>query len=225
MGMGIGGLSETAVRRVRNAMIFKETAVAREMIQALDSEPAKKTPKKKKRKVNSRRKEFRTCKPSRLCEIAMEDLLKIEKMDHLYKIEMAEWHSPVFDEDDDNHRKVANIHTCYVCYAGATMAMSLDLKPNQDYAQTKFPEGIERRLSALNAFRSGYIHDGLEYMGFTLHQSLNAKDVFGYYNAPELLPEYESLPNSIPVPCYNDDKRAFKRGMKRVIKLLQQHGL
>lgn len=100
--------------------------------------------------------------PSKLIRLALEDLRKCEA-DPDYVINMNNWHFLTVDG------------TCSVCLAGAVMGQSLGGLLNHWMDPAMFEE--ENALFAIDAFHSGWIKQGLGYLGFE-------SKLFGNRNMP-----------------------------------------
>ena len=103
-------------------------------------------------------------KPSELLQMALDDLLAIEK-DPNYLIDMFTW-----------HRK--NYGRCWLCPAGAVMARRLGAKPDEDLNPANYDDDTERKLLAINLLRRGE----LEAVFYNLEKS-----------KPPSLPEHVSV--------------------------------
>lgn len=129
-------------------------------------------------------------KPSALIRLALRDLEKCERSPK-YKVEMAYWHDP-------NGK-------CKVCLAGSVMAKSLGVGPNQQlHPQDLEDADTQRKLFALNAFRVGGIHGGLEEMG---------------------IKRPITLPMTVPREFYKENSTKFKVFMRGVATMLAKEGL
>src|SRR5688572_23601272 len=107
--------------------------------------------------------------PSALIRLAIADLEKCEATPG-YIVDMAFWHYPA--------------KQCWVCLAGAVMAMSLGADASADMEPSDYVDE-RNKLLAINNFRRGYIEEGLAQLGL---------------DRPEGVPAYLS------VPYYSDDK-------------------
>ena len=115
--------------------------------------------------------EFASACPSRVIEMALEDLEAVED-NPKYQINMLFWHDPM-DEGE-----------CAVCFAGGVMAMRLGLPSDKAYCE-QFDAATECRLLALNDFRCGEIYLGLELMGVAAAVSLPSfQCVTRYHDSP-----------------------------------------
>jgi len=85
-------------------------------------------------------------KPSELLILAMEDLEKVEKSDHLYTIDMGSW-----VEHDYYDGK------CAVCHAGAVMVGTLGADIKKSYDPSDFDPDTKRKLRAIESIRRGDI--------------------------------------------------------------------
>lgn len=97
----------------------------------------------------NRQQEFETALPSRLIELALEDLSFIETNEK-YIINMDHWHVPL-----------NNGQNCSVCLAGCVMARTFGVSEKVQLIPGEFKTEVEDRLAALDLFRRGWINDGL----------------------------------------------------------------
>lgn len=97
--------------------------------------------------------EFKEALPSRVIEIALEDLETVEQMTQQYEVIMHVYHVP-------NHGK------CAVCMAGCVMANTYNVDSTESWEPHSFPSDIRNRLKAIDKFRMGFVLSGLEQMGF-----------------------------------------------------------
>lgn len=129
-------------------------------------------------------------KPSALIRLALRDLEKCERSSK-YKVEMAYWHDP-------NGK-------CKVCLAGSVIAKTLGVKPNQQLHPDDCTDNDTRRkLFALNAFRLGGIHGGLDEMG---------------------IERPNTIPMTVPREFYKENSTKFKVFMRGVATMLAKEGL
>ncbi len=131
-------------------------------------------------------------KPSALLLLALDDLRAVEK-NKLYRITMGSWHVP------DTYDGV-----CEVCFAGAVIAGTFKESPIKEHGDCdKFGDDKDK-LYAIDHFRTGYLKDALDLMGF---------------ECPEDLAE------NISVAEYENSPAQFKRDMIKIVKILQKHKL
>lgn len=95
---------------------------------------------------------MKNIKPSELIKLAIKDLEIVESQPELYEIKMSEWHMCRTPD-----RK------CWVCLAGAVMAVTLKVSPDVSTSPFNLEE-VEHLLLAINEFRTGYIYSGLKVM-------------------------------------------------------------
>lgn len=144
--------------------------------------------------ADQRREHFLTCKPSELIMLALEDLEKVEKLPRIYKVDMDSVHEAVEDRYGRSR--------CEVCFAGAVLAQTVQLDPGTDW----YDDGgeVSLRVWALDAFRSGFIELGLDYLNINLPHNVQAKT---------------------PMPDYVDGPAEFKSGLRWISKHLAERGL
>jgi hypothetical protein len=131
--------------------------------------------------------------PSALIRLALADLHKVEEDDR-YEVDMEEWHWP-------NSRD----GRCHVCLAGAVMAGTLEVPPEDHILPASFAlDGT--KLRALNSLRLGYVHHALEHL-------------FGRKPIPDGVPE------RMDVPQYRHDPVGFYREMRVMADILEEAGL
>jgi hypothetical protein len=139
-----------------------------------------------------RREHFLTCKPSELILLALEDLEKVEGLPGVYRIDMSSWHYPRGD-------------ACYVCLAGAALAGSYGMDPEEDFTVSLFGDNVEARCGALNSFRCGLIWEGLDDMEIKFDDLV--------------------VQQHIRIPEYETDPVEFKSGLRWIAKHLAERGL
>lgn len=141
--------------------------------------------------------EFASALPSRVIEMAVDDLEAVERLAAKYRIDMDHWHrAPKPGEP-----------TCAVCFAGAVMANRLGVDIGNDVAPHDFDSVTEDRLLALDDFRSGYVHAGL-----------------ATFN-PETDEPPEGVLEEMEVVEYGDDPARFKADMRSMAEMLKKAGL
>lgn len=129
-------------------------------------------------------------KPSKLLTVALQDLSKAEK-NAKYSIYMNDWHDP-------------HTEKCKVCLAGAVMAFSLNAPIQELLIPEDFADSLQFKLEAIDLFRSGNIHQGLELLGFE---------------------QNKFIPEEVEIVPYEYNKNEFKKDMRKLIKLLEFHKL
>lgn len=113
--------------------------------------------------------------PSKLLEVALLDLEKLEK-NPAYSINMDNWHS------------VGASGKCRVCLAGCVMTLELGADIYDDVAPSRYPSRDADKLWALNQFRCGRIIPGILYLGEELEYRYKGKHcvpVVPYEDNPE----------------------------------------
>lgn len=90
-------------------------------------------------------------KPSKLIEVAIKDLAKVEAEKDKFEIDMNDWYVP-------HSESPTGKPVCAVCFAGSVIAMSL----GKGHRGSHGFKGItnkrtEMKLEALNEFRAGNI--------------------------------------------------------------------
>lgn len=128
-------------------------------------------------------------KMSALLRVALADLDKTEQMSN-YEIHMGLWHSPWFNKT-----------ICNVCLAGCVLAQH-GFPRSRQYHASSVDNNLNRKLSAINALRTGDIHLAT----FFLHLK-------------------DSPIDSVNITPYEEDPKAFKRDLGRLVVRLEKHGL
>jgi len=104
----------------------------------------------------ARARDIRTLLPSDLIDLALNDLEAVER-NPKYRVEMRAWHEPVGRGKN---------RVCEVCLAGAVMANTLGCKPRDEVEPWYFDDcTLTNTLNALDAFRFGEVHAGLDWLG------------------------------------------------------------
>jgi hypothetical protein len=150
--------------------------------------------------------EFANAPPSRVIEMALEDLEAVQAHKDDYFVDMSYWHQPAVETDHDRIKNAEK--RCVVCFAGSVMANTLSCDKLVDMGPGDFEDAkVVRRLSALNLFRMGHVHHGLHAMG--------------------IQPPAEISPYPEPVSYFTPGKpnKAFKTSMRKLVDLLRSHGL
>lgn len=129
--------------------------------------------------------------PSALIRLALDDLRKCETSAK-YWINMGEWHGP----NDGDHE------VCDVCLAGAVMAQSLDADSRAYTTPGEFGNN-SKKLTALDSFRAGSVHEGLQIMGR----------------------EQSPLPDFLIPEYFEDDSEPFHEAMEMLADKLERVGL
>jgi len=91
-----------------------------------------------------------------------------------------------------------------VCLAGAVMARELDVPSYADCHPALFDEDIERKLEALEEFRTGWVLEALGTLGIDIPQGVI---------------------DHMPVVNYHINREGFYRDMRRVVEHLRSFGL
>jgi hypothetical protein len=174
---------------------------------------------------NKAQQEFLTCKPSRLIEMAMEDLVKCEKSKK-YRIEMGEW---IAKKWSSNVQK----EVCYVCLAGACVSQRFDIKHSLNASVGELAETIidghaeevERRMEALDQFRLGYVADAIESMHIKVSDEVFERikifdDKYYIWGAGN-----RAIPQYFEPEENKEQNKLFKTNMKLLIEDLKELGL
>lgn len=141
--------------------------------------------------------------PSALIRLALADLREVEKLSDVYVVNMSAWHSP----------NGAGDGRCEVCLAGAVLARTLGFSP-EDHMITnlhRISNQTRRKMSALNAFRTGLVFDAMQIM------LENSRE---YQDNEEL---FEGMHTDVPE--YSEKTReAFHAAMARMADELEKLG-
>lgn len=147
--------------------------------------------------------------PSALLETAMNDLEAVER-DPTYRVDMGTWHTP---RPLVGGGLRSSEYVCCVCLGGAVMAGTLKVDPRFDISTGNFPDSIGYKLSALDAFRTGAVTNGLlrlQWVGL----KLTDKQQRGVAGLP------------ITVPCsYFTNPTVWKASMRRLVEQFRSIGL
>lgn len=155
-------------------------------------------------------------KPSKLIELALDDLAKAERTKG-YKIDMGTWHDAPDAEDQYDPmtcKAKKKEEPCTVCLAGSVMAFSLNVPRTLSIEPFQFADEVQSALNAINAFREGDIWRGLDDMDIPDATKQKAGDLFG-------IPEFDQ----VKVVAYERDRAKFKRQMRDMAKKLASIGL
>lgn len=111
--------------------------------------------------------------PSELIRLAIRDLNAMEKTKG-YVVDMEYWHGAHNEDGHDGN--------CAVCFAGSVMANSLNVQRKVRTSPQHFPTLIERKLSALDDFRTGQVDDALETLKIDNDSDVPNRSVADYHN-------------------------------------------
>ena len=129
--------------------------------------------------------------PSALIRVAVKNMEAVEKSP-LYKVDMENaWHRP----------DPLGVKPCAVCFAGGTMAMSLDADITKEMIPGMFGDD-DYKLWALDSFRVGEVSCGFQLMGLS--------------KAPI---------DDFDVCLYKDEPTMFKQDMRWMVDELEAAGL
>jgi hypothetical protein len=131
-------------------------------------------------------------KPSALILLALKDLEQIEASNK-YNVNMSTFHSPSYRYNGK----------CSVCLAGAVMAKTLNVRPNQYRGPIDMGDPIKRKLYAIDHFRQGGISAG-------------------FYDMR--IPVPALVVNEINIIDYSQDPDMFKTQMTKLARDLKELG-
>ncbi len=139
-------------------------------------------------------------KLSKLILVALDDLTRVERSKK-YRVNMDNWHVP-------NGQ-------CAVCLAGAVMTRKL--APTEvvwlyEGVTSVFDGGTVRKFTALDKARQGHVRSALKYLGVSADRV--EETGVDACNA-----------DIVDFPTYAEDRRAWKRGMRKLSKWLDARGL
>lgn len=151
---------------------------------------------KAKKKALAKRKTILPRKMSKLIEIAMKDLKRVEAAKDMVVV-MEEW----FDPEAEVVCKVGgNIiserQVCSACLAGSVMAFTLGKKNAKSYLIPDDMRGNEDQLNALNELRCGGVSTAAEVLGLVERGDYNKMGQFAY--SPERQKIIDELDCEIP---------------------------
>lgn len=132
-------------------------------------------------------------KLSDLLDIAIDDLIAVERQKKTYVVNMAVYHRAPGPDNLSSNR-------CEVCFAGAVMAKTLECDPTKTLNTQDFGSHNEVRLDALDKLRVGYIDDAFE--------SIGSVRPFG-------------LADRVDVVAYSYDPTIFKKQMRQLAHVLR----
>lgn len=138
---------------------------------------------------------MKNIKPSELIRLALHDLEIVEK-DPQYKVDMSVYHKAEADK-------------CFVCFAGAVMAVSLHADPKKTlhtaFADTAFAGNDKQPLLyGLNYLRCGMISDAFNSMHIEMPKGMD---------------------HEFPVTQYSFDPKIFKQDMVKLAEYLATFSL
>jgi hypothetical protein len=145
-------------------------------------------------------------KPSELIRLAVKDLKSIEKSKK-YVVYMHRYHQTV-DNDMMDYFSLPE-GKCAVCFAGSIMARTLKCDPKETVRPDDFDVKTERKLYALDSFRTGSIYEAFDYLKIKV---------------PIVL-EYCCNQDNINISGYEENPQQFKTDMLGLASLLEEIGL
>ena len=155
--------------------------------------------------------------PSALIRLALADLAAMERRPRI-TIDMGTW----FDSEVDEKGR----QDCTVCLAGAVMARSLNELEKASYKERvlKHPDDygpiIRRKIKSLDFFRTGLIYMAVRIFFFS-------DDILGgvYNPAKEkVFDRIMNLPPTIEITNYEDNRKKWRKDMRRIIRILEKAG-
>lgn len=180
-------------------------------------------------------------KLSDLLEVALKDLVSVERMKKTYVVNMGLWHSPSYH--DENGR-------CAVCLAGSVMACTMQIPTDVSEVTVvgdRSPQGQADwlKLAAINQARMADIKDAITH--FAAAEAYRRKlQTFHSFSTREIAAKVDwytklrigeiqehvykrldELPYDGDAPDYDvvEQRRAFRAFMRWQIKLLRRYGL
>lgn len=150
--------------------------------------------------------------PSELIALALRDMRAVMRKP-LYRINMSIWHEPRYTARD------GRLMSCSICMAGAVMAGTLRADPGRHVLGTFYSRDTACKISAINAFRTGRVQQGILYM-----RGIR----FGGRAAGRVRRELteKGAPLEMYIPEYDgSDPEVFFRAMHRMKRLLRRAGL
>lgn len=141
--------------------------------------------------------------PSKLLQLAMDDLALIEK-DERYTVNMSHWH----------HSWNSLADRCSVCLAGAVMAMTCKVPFHYFVVSTDYFEiENQRAFEAIDWFRQGSIQDAFDKLGLDMSDGSPARTYM------------ISNGSYAHIPMYQPDPVRFRLAMNVLIYNLEKAGL
>lgn len=128
-------------------------------------------------------------KMSELIRVALVDMEIVER-NPAYKIDMGTWHA------------MGGEGVCEVCFAGAVMAQTMNVRPTRvGTGPSSFEDRLGNKFRALNALREGEVWFACEFLGVPYPSGMNRS-----------------------IADYHSDKTRFKRDMRKLADDLEEAG-
>ena len=149
-----------------------------------------------------------------LAELALHDIMKVNRMKGTYRIDMSDWHVP--DQplkliyEDGYPKYIPDKPKCSVCFAGAILAMTFKIPLHHYFTPWDEEPPTVRKFAALNELRKGQVIEALAELGYGRLEEMTRGE---YYIA--LRRQYKHLDRAMPKPEVSFHK--FKVAMKALI--------
>jgi hypothetical protein len=135
-------------------------------------------------------------KPSELIEVALADLKKVEALEE-FIVDMGTWHAMSYDCQAERER-------CFVCAAGAVMAMHLNVPTEVAINPDRFDHDTRKKLIAIDHLRCGCVAEAFA-------------TLWGNFKDGERF-------DRTTFPSYRRDSEAFYEAMEQLGKELKDAG-
>lgn len=157
---------------------------------------------------------------SKLIDIALKDIRKVEKMKSKYAIDMGDWYDPnaqlVCSVGDNS--VISRTKICSVCAAGSVMAFSLNAKGNRELTPDSFPKNADQ-LHAINALRVGSVLSAYQVLFPDEGVSDYTQDSERRKKANQLIELGDDIPEYEPM-----EPEPFHKALKKLQAKLQKAG-
>ena len=132
-------------------------------------------------------------KPSELLRLALQDLDVASAAGNVI-IDMERWHEARFDG-------------CYMCLAGSVMRETLGKSDKDLVSPDDFTSEVRRKLFAIDSFRTGSVHGGLEYLGYQIN-----------IERRQWANRFHDMID------YHEDEQEWRRNMEEMVEAMEAHG-
>jgi len=136
-------------------------------------------------------------KMSDLLALAARDLRAVEE-DSAYRVDMSDWHFP------DPYTG-----QCEVCMAGAVLAVTVGVDPQEEFVPDTMTLDLHKKMLAINSLRMGNVHKA----SFTLRGTETAREAARLADLDRGMSDYHI------------DREAFFADVEKLIQDLRQAGL
>lgn len=149
--------------------------------------------------------------------VALDDLERVRKDKKRYAVEMETWHDPLVTENETTGEETKT-GPCYVCFAGAVMAMTLKAPSDRSIDPESFDDHTRNRLYALNDIRNGDPTAAVE--AVYADEWCTVPD-----RIQKRLDRIRDKLDRVKVVPYHKSQRAFIKAMRRIQRILATENL